>query len=106
MEFLLRDAGVEQGLIDVGSDSGEDQALELGRGEGLDLPLHRLAGVEPVPSGEPRPTGVSGLPHGRGQLVRADLVVREQDASPRLQQAVRATQSRSMSAPEASKSPT
>ncbi|MEV6735190.1 hypothetical protein [Streptomyces sp. NPDC051364] len=78
MELLLRDAAVEHGLIDIGSDGGEDQALELRGIERLNLPLHRSADVEPVPAGEPRPPRVSGLPRGCGQLVLADLVVREQ----------------------------
>lgn len=80
LAVLLRDDVVEHGLIDVGSDGVEDQALELGGVERLDLPLHRLGGVEPLPAGEPGPARVAGLPRSGGQVVRADLVVREQHA--------------------------
>ncbi|MEU2391838.1 hypothetical protein [Streptomyces sp. NPDC007369] len=66
MPLLLRDAGIEHGLIDVGSDSCEDQALELGGVECLDFPLHRPVGIEPVPAGEPSPARVSGLPRSCG----------------------------------------
>ncbi|WP_227048908.1 hypothetical protein [Streptomyces pinistramenti] len=49
LPLFLRDAIDEYGVVDVQGDSVEDQALELGRVERLDLPLHRLAGVELVP---------------------------------------------------------
>ncbi|MFH8519993.1 hypothetical protein ACH4CE_33920 [Streptomyces gelaticus] len=37
LPFLLRDAVAEYGLVEVGGDAGEGQALELGRVERLDF---------------------------------------------------------------------
>ncbi|KFG71153.1 hypothetical protein [Streptomyces mutabilis] len=45
---------------------GGDQALELGRIECLDLPLHRAVRVEPVAAGERRPAGIARLPWAIG----------------------------------------
>ncbi|MEU9945888.1 hypothetical protein [Streptomyces lavendulae] len=59
-------------------DRGEDQALKLGGVQRLDLPLDRVADVEPVAVGESGPARVAGLPRGRRQVVLADLVEGEQ----------------------------
>ncbi|MFE7427484.1 hypothetical protein [Streptomyces sp. NPDC057545] len=41
-------------MVDVRVDGGEDQALELSRFQGLNLPLHGMGEVEAVAVGEHR----------------------------------------------------
>ncbi|MGW7576187.1 hypothetical protein [Streptomyces sp. NPDC054765] len=45
--FLVGDLLREHGAVDVRGDGGEDQALQLVRFEGFDLPLTGWAGAKP-----------------------------------------------------------
>lgn len=80
LALLFGELPGELGAVDVGLHRFEDQALELGRFEGFDLPLDGLVDVEAVPSREGRPTGVVPFARGRGKFVGLSLFMREDDA--------------------------
>lgn len=75
LALLFGELPGELGAVDMGLHRFEDQALELGRLEGFDLPLDGPVDVEAVPSREDRPAGGIAAPRvcglGRGRRWRA-----------------------------------
>lgn len=77
LALLFGELPGELGAVDMGLHRFEDQALELGRFEGFDLPLDGPVDVEAVPSREGRPAGVVPFARGRGKFVGLRLFVGE-----------------------------
>lgn len=75
LALLFGELPGELGAVDVRLHRLEDQALELGRFEGFDLPLDGPVDVESVPSREGRPAGVVPYARGRGKFVGLSLFV-------------------------------
>ncbi|WP_184491664.1 hypothetical protein [Streptomyces sp. I6] len=102
--FFFREAFSRDGVVDVVG-GGQVQALEPGRAEGLDFPLDGVRSIEPVLFGEGGPARAARLPGGSGRLRSRTWPWVSRTRSTWLQHPVRVTKSRSMSEPDALKSP-